>query len=131
MELIQELTDLERDQEEQIDLILEIRILLLKDLDAMKAYVAALDIKNAGEQKEQVNKLKRKPCQLLWSINFSGLQDQYIYLKEIYPMFNSKMMDLIRLLKTDEEGNPKYPARGRRSQNTILTMRLLSGRLPS
>ena len=91
MELIRELADQDMEQEEQINLVLDTRILLLQDLDAIKAYVAALDIKNAGEQEEQVNKFKRKICQLIWSINFSGLQDQYICLKEIHSSFNSKV----------------------------------------
>ena len=47
MEVICELADLEREQDEKIDIVLEARIPLLKDLDAIKAYVAALDIKNA------------------------------------------------------------------------------------
>ena len=70
---------------------LNARIPLLKDLDAIKAYVAALAIKNAGEQDEQVNKLRRKSCQLIWRINFSGLDDEYICLKEIHSSFNSKV----------------------------------------
>ena len=112
MELIHKLTDLEREQDDQINIVLDKRILLLKDLDAIKAYAAALDIENAGEQEEQVNKLRRKSCQLIWRINFSRLEDEYICLKEIHSMFNSKVKDLIMLLDTDEEGNPKYPARG-------------------
>ena len=93
MEPIKELEYLERDQEAQINLILDTRILLLKDLDAIKAYVAALDIENAGKQEEQVNNQRRKSCQLIWRINFSRLEDEYICLKEIHSMFNSKVKD--------------------------------------
>ena len=100
------------DQEEQIDLVLEKKSLLLKALDAIKTYFAALDIENAGEQEEQVNKFTRRINQLFWRINFSKFQDEYIDLNEIHSMFNSKMKDLIMLLDTDEEGNPIYPARG-------------------
>ena len=91
MEFIRKLADLESKQEEQIDIVLDARIPLLKDLDAIKAYIAALDIENAGEQEEQVNKFTRRINQLIWRNNFSRLQDEYINLKEIHSMFNSKI----------------------------------------
>ena len=50
MELICELADLEREQDVQIDIVLERKTPLLKDFDAIKAYIATLAIKNAGEQ---------------------------------------------------------------------------------
>ena len=112
MELIHKLEDLEREQDEQIDMVLDTRILLLKDLDAIKAKIAALDIENSGEQEEQVNKLRRKSCQPIWSINFSNLEEEYIYLKEVHSSFLSKVDHWIKLLDTDEEGNPIYLERG-------------------
>ena len=109
MELIQEVADLEREQDDQFNIVLDTSILLLKDLDAIKAYVAALDIENAGQQEEQVNKLT---FQLIWRINFSRLEDEYICLKEIHSTFLSKVDHWIKLLDTDEEGNLIYQARG-------------------
>ena len=92
-------------------MVLDTRILLLKDLDAIKTYFAALDIKNAGEQEEQVNKFTRRINQLIWRNDFSRLQEEYMDLEEIHSMFNSKMKDLIMLLDTDEEGNHKIPSK--------------------
>ena len=85
------------------------RTYLLRDQDAIKAYVAALDPREQS-QVEYVN-TRTKTCQLKWSINFSGLQEHYIYLKEIYNELYFKMIDLDILLNPDKEGNPEYTAR--------------------
>ena len=109
VELIRELAHLEKEQEKQIDIVLDTRTCLLRDQDAIKAYVAELDPREQN-QVENVN-TKKKTCQLIWSINFSGLQEHYIYLKEIYNEFYLKMIDLDILLNPDKEGNPEYTAR--------------------
>ena len=111
MELIWELADLEREQDVQINIVLDAKTHLLMDLDTIKAFVAALAIKNAGELEEQVNKL-RKSCQPIWSINFSNFEEEYIYLKEVHSSFFSKVDHWTKLLDTDKEGNPICPARG-------------------
>ena len=85
VELIRELAHLEKEQEKQINIVLDTRTCLLRDQDAIKAYVAELDPREQN-QVEYVN-TKKKTCQLIWSINFSGLQEHYIYLKEIYNKF--------------------------------------------
>ena len=90
-------------------MVLDTRTCLLRDQDAIKAYVAELDPREQN-QVEYVN-TKRKTCQLNWSINFSGLQEHYIYLKEIYNEFYFKMIDLDILLNPDEEGNPENTTR--------------------
>ena len=43
---------------------------------------------------------------------FSGLEEEYICLKDLHSRFPSKVNDWIDLLDTDKEGNPIYPARG-------------------
>ena len=58
VELIRELAHLEKKQEKQIDMILDTRTRLLRDQDAIKAYVAALDPREQN-QVEYVN-TKRK-----------------------------------------------------------------------
>ena len=109
VELIRELAHLDREQEKQINMVLDTRTHLLRDQDAIKAYVAALDPREQS-QVEYVN-AKRKTCQH----NFSGLQEHFIDLRKIYSKFNSKMLDLDILLNPDkedlkmpdEEGNPE------------------------
>ena len=108
VELIQELAHLEKEQEKQINMVLDTRTCLLRDQDAIKAYIAALDPR---EQSQEEFSSKRKACQRIWSINFSGLHEHYIYLKEIYNEFYFKMINLDILLNPDEEGNPEYTAR--------------------
>ena len=119
MELIQELAHLEKEREKQINIVLDARTCLLRDPDAIKAYAAALDPREQS-QVEYVN-TKRKTCQLNWSINFSGLQEHYIHLKEIYNKFYFKMIDLDILLNPDNEGNPEYTARRTPESNYNLT----------
>ena len=82
---------------------------LLKDQHDLKANITALD----PRKQSQVEYFrKRKSYQHHWSVNFCGLQEDYIYLKEIYSEFNSKMLDLDILLNPDdEEGNPNPTAR--------------------
>ena len=109
LEIIRELAHLEKELEKQINIVLDTRTCLLRDQDAIKAYVAELDPREQN-QVEYVN-TKKKTCQLIWSINFSGLQEHYIYLKEIYNEFYLKMIDLDILLNPDEEGKPEYTAR--------------------
>ena len=112
VELIQELAHLEKDIEKQIDLVLDMRTYLLRDQDAIKAYVAALDPREQS-QVEYVN-AKRKTCQH----NFSGLQEHLIDLRKIYSNFDSKWLNFNILLNPDkedlkmpdEEGNPEYTA---------------------
>ena len=109
MKLIKELAHLEKEMEKQVHWVLEMKTWLLKDQDDLKANVAALDPRRLS-QKEYLR--KRNSYQHQWSINFFGLQEEYIYLKEIYSEFNSKMLDLDILLNPDdEEGNPDPNAR--------------------
>ena len=71
--------------EKQIDWVLDMRTYLLRDQHDLKANVAALDPRRQS-QEEYVR--KRKSYQHHWSVNFCGLQEDYIYLKEIYSEFN-------------------------------------------
>ena len=43
---------------------------------------------------------------------FSGLEQEYIILKDLQTRCPSKVNDWIDMLDSDEEGNPRYPARG-------------------
>ena len=45
------------------------------------------------ERDKQINKLRRKSRQTISRINFSGLEEDYVCLKEIHSNFNSKMDD--------------------------------------
>ena len=95
--------------EKQVHWVLEMKTWLLKDQDDLKAKVAALDPRGLSQEKYL---RKRNSYLHQWSINFFGLQEEYIYLKEIYSEFNSKMLDLDILLNPDdEEGNPDPNAR--------------------
>ena len=105
VELIWELAHLEKEQEKQIDMVLDTRICLLRDQDAIKAYIAALDPR---EQSQEEFSSKRKTREHIWSINFSELQEHFIDLMKIY----SKILDLDILLNSDnKEGNPDPTAR--------------------
>ena len=109
LKLIKELAYLEKEMEKQIHWVLEMKTWLLKDQDDLKANIAALDPR---KQSQEEYFRKRNSYQHQWSINFCGLQEEYIYLKEIYSEFNSKMLDLDILLNPDdEEGNPDPNAR--------------------
>ena len=109
VKLIQELEYLEKEIEKQIHWVLEMKTWLLRDQDYLKANVAALD---PGRLSQEEYFRKRNSYQHQWSINFCGLQEEYIYLKEIYSEFNSKMLDLDILLNPDDkEGNPDPNAR--------------------
>ena len=70
LELIWELAHLEKEQEKQIDIVLDTRTCLLRDQDAIKSYIAALDPR---EQSQEEFSSKIKAYQRIWSINFSGL----------------------------------------------------------
>ena len=64
------------------------------------------------ERDKQVNKTRRMSWQTITSNTFSGLEEEYIRLKDLHLRFPSKVNDWIDLLDTDEEGNPIYQARG-------------------
>ena len=77
MKLIKELAHLEKEMEKQVHRILETKTWLLKDQDDLKANVAALDPRGLSQEKYL---RKRNSYLHQWSINFFGLQEQYIYL---------------------------------------------------
>ena len=64
------------------------------------------------ERDKQVNKTKRMCHQTITRNTFSGLEQEYIILKDLHTRSPSKVNDWIDLLDADEEGNPIYPARG-------------------
>ena len=100
VKLIKELAYLEKEMEKQIHWVLEKKTWLLRDQDDLKANVAALDPARLS-QEEYFR--KRNSYQHYWSVNFCELQEDYIYLKEIYSEFNSKMLDLDILLNPDDK----------------------------
>ena len=70
LELIQELAHLEKEQEKQIDIVLDTRTCLLRDQDAIKAYVAELDPREQSQVKYVNTKKKNLSThlehQFLW-----------------------------------------------------------------
>ena len=64
------------------------------------------------ERDKQVNKTRRMSRQTITRNTFSGLEEEYIHLKDLHSRFPSKVNDWIDLLDTDKEGDPIYPARG-------------------
>ena len=76
MEIIQELTDLER------------------------------------ERDKEATKLRRKVRQAILRINFSQIEEGYIWVKGLHDRFTSRIDDWIELLEVNEYGEPTYPPRG-------------------
>ena len=64
------------------------------------------------ERDKQVNKTRRMSHQTITRNTFSGLEEEYIRLKDLHSRFPSKVNDWIDLLDTDKEGEPIYPERG-------------------
>ena len=64
------------------------------------------------ERYKQVNKTRGMSRQTITRNTFSGLEEEYIRLKDLHSRFPSKVNDWIDLLDTDKEGDPIYPARG-------------------
>ena len=80
VKLIKELAHLEKEMEKQVYWVLEMKTWLLKDQDDLKANIAALDLRR---QSQEEYFRKRNSYQHHWSFIFCGLQENYIYLKEI------------------------------------------------
>ena len=64
------------------------------------------------ERERQVNKTRRMSWQTITRNTFSGLEQEYICLKDLHSRLPSRINDWIDLLDADKEGNPIYPARG-------------------
>ena len=64
------------------------------------------------ERDKEVNKLRSKVPQIISRINFSQLEEGYVHVYEIHARFISKIFDWIKLLETNEDGEPAYPQRG-------------------
>ena len=61
------------------------------------------------ERDKQVNKTRGMSFQTITRNTFSGLEEEYICLKDLHFRFPSKVNDWIDLLDTDKEGDPIYP----------------------
>ena len=64
------------------------------------------------ERDKQVNKTRRISCQTITWNTFSGLEEEYIRLKDLHSRFPSKVNDWIDLPDAHEKGDPIYLARG-------------------
>ena len=64
------------------------------------------------ERDKEANKLRRRARQTILRINFSQLEEGYARVKEIHDRFTSRIEDWIKLLGTNEDGEPTYPQRG-------------------
>ena len=69
-------------------------------------------IQDLEKRDRQVKKIRRMAQQSITRNSFSGLEQEYIQLKDLHARFPSRVNNWIDLLDTDEEGNPIYPARG-------------------
>ena len=65
-----------------------------------------------SERDKQVNKIRRMSHQTITRNTFSGLEQEYICLKDLHSRLPSRINDWIDPLDADKEGNPIYPARG-------------------
>merc|ERR1711989_52547 len=87
----------------------------MEDLEAIKEQRTDVIRELADLERERdkkANKFRRRAHQTILRINFSQLEEGYTRVKEIHDRFTSKREDWIKLLVTNEDGEPTYPQRG-------------------
>ena len=64
------------------------------------------------ERDKEASRLRRKVCQAILRINFSQIEEGYIWVKGLHDRFTSRIDDWIELLEVNEDGEPTFPQRG-------------------
>ena len=64
------------------------------------------------ERDKEATRLRRKARQAILRINFSQIEEGYIWVKGLHDRFTSRIDDWIELLEVNDDDEPTFPDRG-------------------